>query len=150
LAGKLGDKNGFKLVAVCVPLLDAGAAALALCAPSVSWFYALFFLGGCRVAFHMVGMHNLCIDYCPTDDKTAFVALTSTVMCPAYVIGPFLGGCIATWHAAGHDAVFVVALVTALLSFVTMAAFVDEPRNRTGRRELDAGPAVAHGTGKAT
>lgn len=130
LAGHIGDRFGFKTVAALVPLCDAGAAVLALSAPAAAWYYPVFFLLGLRVSLAMVGTHNLNIEFCPGHDKTTFVALSSTVMCPAYVLGPSLGGFLATHHPAGYNAVFVVALACSIPSFLLISLLVKEPRDR--------------------
>ena len=130
IAGWLGDRLGFKLVAVLAPAFDLAAAALAILAPSPSWYHLVMILWGLRRSFAMVGMHNLSIEFCPTFDKTTFIALGSTAMCPAYIIGPVIGGLLAEHHPAGYTAVFVSTVVCGLAAFLLMVFCVQEPRRR--------------------
>ena len=128
VAGRLGDRFGFRIVAMLGAACDAGAALLAIVAPSRLVFCAVFVLLGMRGSFGMIGHSNLSIEYCPTADKTTFVALGSTAMCPAYVLSPTLGGLLATYHPAGYDTVFPCALVCSVCALVIFMARVREPR----------------------
>jgi len=128
VAGRLGDRFGFKWVATMAPAAMLGAALLAVFAPSATWYYPVFILFGFRISFGMVGVHNLAIEFCPTADKTSFIALSSTAVCPAFVLGPWLGGLLAERHPAGYTAVFVVASLCCAASLLMMVFCVKEPR----------------------
>jgi len=127
-AGRLGDRFGFKLVFLITSALGIAAAATAILAPTPAWYYLVFVLFGIRRATASIGFHNLCIDFCPTPDKTTFVALASTVLCPAYVLGPVAGGLLATRLEAHYNAVFAVAVICAFAALVLTALRVPEPR----------------------
>ena len=130
VAGRFGDHFGFKPVAALVPVLDLAAALLALLAPSAAWYYGVFAIFGFRGACAMVGNHNLSIEFCPLMDKTTFVALGSTIVCPALVLGPGIGGLLATYHPARYDAVFATSLVSSAVAFAVMVLLVREPRRQ--------------------
>ena len=127
-AGRLGDRFGFKLVFLITSALGIAAATTAIVAPTPGWYYLVFVLFGARRATASIGFHNLCIEFCPTPDKTTFVALASTVLCPAYVLGPVAGGLLARHHGAHYNAVFAVAVVCAFVAMVVTAFRVPEPR----------------------
>ena len=131
LAGHLGDAYGFKLPAVVAPACSLAACVLALTAPSPGWYYLVFVAHGLRVSSAIVGIHNLTIEFAPEGDKTAFLALGSTAMLPAYVLGPVLAGFLVRSGSAGHRWVFAVGAGFALLSWVTMLLFVREPRRES-------------------
>jgi len=128
LGGRWGDRFGFKSLATVVPLFDAATAALAMFAPSPMWYYLVFALYGARRSFAMVGVYNLTIEFCPAIDKTTFIAMGSTAVCPAFVAGPIIGGLLAQHHPAGYNAVFVVTMACGFLAFLLMALRVREPR----------------------
>jgi len=130
--GRLGDALGFKLLLVLACATDVAAGTLAILAPSPVWYGVVFALFGLRSSFLMIGGHNLTIEYCPTEDKTTFVALVSTILCPAYVLGPILGGLIAKYHPAGYNAVFAVAACCGLAALLVTLLKVVEPRRLPG------------------
>ena len=128
VGGRLGDRFGFKLVASLAFTFELGAAAMAIAAPGPTWYYLVFVMFGLRNALATIGMHNLSIEFSPTADKTTFVALASTCICPALVAGPIIGGLLAQHHGAGHDAVFTVAVACSAVAVLLMTFFVREPR----------------------
>ncbi len=134
VAGRLGDRFGFKLISVLVPAADMAAALLALVAPSPVLYHGVFLLFGMRASMAVVGMHSLTIEYCPTADKTTFIALSSAAVCPAYVLGPALGGLLATYHPWGYQAVFGAAFLCAVPSLLMMVFCVHEPRKAEPNR----------------
>lgn len=129
-AGRLGDAWGFRLPVLLSPLLNLAAAVTALAAPSAGWCYLVFVFYGLHRAFAMVGVHTLTIEFCSAEDKTTYVALGSTVLCPAYVLGPLAGGLLARYHPARYDAVFVATIVCCLVAAVVTVLKVPEPRKR--------------------
>ncbi|MEW6355090.1 MAG: MFS transporter [Planctomycetota bacterium] len=131
VGGRLGDTFGFKVLLVLAPATDIGAGLLAIFAPNPVWYSVVFVLFGLQSSFLMIGGHNLTIEYCPTEDKTTFVALASTILCPAYVFAPLLGGLLARYHPARYNAVFAVAACCGLLALLVTLLKVVEPRRRS-------------------
>jgi len=128
IAGRMGDAFGFKLVMVVSAVFSVCASIVAIWAPTVGWFYLAFACMGVRQSVGMIAVSNLTIEFCPTSDKTTFVAIASTIMCPAYVVAPIIGGQIAHYHPARFNAVFTVAAVCSALALVMLLLFVREPR----------------------
>ena len=129
VGGWLGDRFGFKILVVAASVCGAAAAGVAIWAPTPGWYYVVFVLVGLYHAMGMIGSFNLQIEFCPTEDKTTFIAFGSTVVCPALVLGPLVGGLLAEHHSAHYNAVFVGAMVCSLLGLVVTLLFVQEPRS---------------------
>lgn len=128
IGGYLGDVCGFEAALLFSILSSAGASVVAMAAPSAGWYYCVFVLLGLRQSSGMIAIQNLTIDLCPSDDKTTFVALASTVVCPAFVLSPIIAGALATHHPARFHAVFMVGAVCALLAAVITIVKVRDPR----------------------
>ncbi len=128
VGGWLGDRMGFRLLMLISIACSIGSSTVALAAPTHEWYYLVFVLLGLRRSVGMIAVHNMTIEFCPTEDKTTFVAIASTILCPAIVASYFIGSLIAQHHHASYNAVFVVSMLCASAAFLITLFCVREPR----------------------
>lgn len=120
--GWLGDKIGhmpvLRLGAVCAVI----AAGLAFIAPSAGWFFAVMvFAGVANSVFWTIGM-VLTMEFGTEKDRPTYVGLANTLIAPAAVLAPLLGGWIADQFSFQHT--FAVAIAFALVSLAVLVRFV--------------------------
>lgn len=125
--GWVGDRWGHKWMAAMTSSLYTLAALLASLAYSPYFLYLAVLLSGTAIAGEAMTITNVAIDFCPHPDRTAFLSLTFTLLCPFSVMAPLLGGAIAA--RAGYSATFGLAAALAALGLVVVALGV-----RDGRR----------------
>ena len=126
LFGWAGDKVGhlpvLRLGAVCAVI----AAVLAWLAPSAGWFFVVMvFAGMANSVFWTIGM-VVTLDFGADQDRPTYVGLANTLIAPAAVLAPLLGGWIADGFSYQHT--FAVAAVLALVSLAVLVRFVRIPQ----------------------
>ena len=126
--GTLGDRYGHRwmLVFGCVAMI-AGAV-VAMLAPTITWFYAVFILTGIVNSSQWVSMLAFTSDF--GDDRTRpfYVGLSNTLIAPATIIAPLIGGVLA--DALGFNVTFGAAILGALISMVVLVSLVRDPRRK--------------------
>jgi MFS family permease len=128
--GPLGDRWGNKRVMELSTWLWIAALGLALFAPTVWVFYAVFALVGVANAGGVLADFNIALEFGPEAERPTYIGLARTVTAPAVFIAPLIGGWIAqTWDYAS---VFVVAAVFSLVGQVLLIVQVQEPRHTSG------------------
>ena len=122
--GWLADRLGHR------SMLIAGAVAVALssfaawAAPSIGWLYLVFILSGlANVSYWTIGM-AMTVQYGTEAERPIYIGLSNTLIAPATILAPLLGGWIA--DMAGYQTTFMLsaiggALTTLLLVFMVKA-----------------------------
>jgi MFS family permease len=112
-------------------VLAMGAAAMGLSAllawfsPSLYWFVPVFILSGIGgTAYWTVGI-ALTLEFGEEHERPTYVGMANTLIVPATIIAPFLGGLLA--DSAGYGAAFFVSGVAGLLAAVLLARYVKDP-----------------------
>lgn len=124
--GAVGDRRGHKAV-LCGAALSMGlAAAVALTASSPAWLWGTFAFLGVALAGNSVSGMNIILEFCAPEDRPTYIGLTNTLLAPATVAAPLVGGWLATW--AGYRGMFAVASVAAALGAALLALWTQEPR----------------------
>ena len=126
--GWVGDHAGHRLVLLIGMACAAGAAAVALLAPSLAAFGVVFVLYGVQSAAVSISALNVLLEFSPTAEaRPTYVGLGTTAMTPMAFAAPLIGGLLA--DAVGFRAMFVVSLAFALVGLVMLAALVRDPRH---------------------
>jgi MFS family permease len=120
--GWLGDKVGhmpvLRLGAVCAVI----AAVLAFTAPSAGWFFAVMvFAGVANSVFWTIGM-VLTLEFGSLTERPTYIGLANTLIAPAAVLAPLLGGWVADTFSFKHT--FALAAIFALVSLAVLVRFV--------------------------
>jgi len=108
-------------------LAVVGSALLAWWAPSPGWFFLVFTLAGIgNVAIWTNGM-TMILEYGDESERPTYIGLANTLVAPADILTPFIGGWLA--EAAGYPATFVASAFFGLLAAALFHFMVkDHPR----------------------
>ena len=126
--GLLADRKGHKLVLACAAGSMALAALTALLAGSPEVLWLVFFLLGSSIAADSVSGLNIILEFSAPEDRPTYIGLTNTLLAPAKVLAPLIGGSLATW--LGYPALFTVALLVAVTGSLLLSVWLQEPRLR--------------------
>jgi MFS family permease len=125
-------------------LLEIGAVAITISAllawqaPDLSWFYLVFILAGvANTTFWSISM-ALTLDFGTEDERPTYVGMANTLIAPAGILAPLLGGWLA--DTAGFSFTFITAAAAGLVTAALLFFFVHEPKRITKfiEPELDA------------
>jgi MFS family permease len=104
------------------------SALLAWFAPSIEWLYPAMILAGlANTAFWTVVM-AVALQFGKDEDRPTYVGMANTLVAPATIIAPLLGGWLA--DSGGYKITFMVAAAAGLLSTLAFHFFVaDKQKN---------------------
>lgn len=137
--GMLGDRLGHKRVLEMAGTLWVAALLIALLAPSVLAFYAVFALMGFGSAGGVLGDLNIAMEFGPDAERPTYIGLARTVTGPALFVAPLLGGAILEWGSFPN--LFAISLAFAAGGLALLWTRVVEPRRRS---HPFSGPQKAH------
>ncbi|HEX6211683.1 MAG TPA: MFS transporter [Methylomirabilota bacterium] len=130
--GWVADHAGHRLVLLAGAGATAAACLVALLAPSLGVFEAVFVLVGVHTAAVSVSALNVLLEFAPTqDERPTYIGLGSTAMAPVAFATPLVGGLMA--DTLGFRAVFVTALALGVVGLVMLATRVHDPRRVVAR-----------------
>ena len=131
--GWLGDRWGHRLVFAGSLLAVAGGAILAIVAPDATWLYPVFALAGVGHAGAWTIAMTMTVEFGTEDDRPYYIGLTNTLISPATLIAPFIGGWLA--DAMGFGATFTLAAVASIITAMILVFVLHDPqpRKRRGR-----------------
>jgi MFS family permease len=127
VVGWLGDRwshRGAMGIGLAAMAASAGAA---WWAPSAAWFYLAFILAGLGFVSMWTVAIAMTLEFGEEPEKPAYIGLANTLIAPASIVAPLLGGWLA--DALGYAATFQTSLVGSILALVILLAFVRDPRH---------------------
>lgn len=128
LLGQLADRWSKKGTLVIGASANAASALLAWLAPNLNWFYAVYVLAGiASVAYWTIGM-AFSLDFGSEDERPLYVGLANTLVTPAAILAPLLGGWLA--DGPGFGATFSLACVASVVTALVLLLFVHDPARR--------------------
>ena len=100
---------------------------LAWLAQNHAWFYLIFFLIGiANVANWTIGI-IMSLEFSTNDtDRPTYIGLANTLVAPANILAPFLGGWIA--QTSSYPTTFLVSALIGGLTLLVFQLFVQDPR----------------------
>ncbi|OGL01851.1 MAG: hypothetical protein A3I14_14810 [Candidatus Rokubacteria bacterium RIFCSPLOWO2_02_FULL_73_56] len=126
--GWVADRAGHRRVLVTGVLASVLANAVALGAPSLAAFGAVFVLAGLQLAAHSVSSLAILLEFAPTPEaRPTYVGLGTTVIAPVAFLAPLAAGLLA--DAAGFAAVFAAAGLAGVTALVLLVRRVRDPRS---------------------
>ncbi|MEH1808104.1 MFS transporter [Nostoc sp.] len=124
--GWLGDRTGCKLVLQIGCVACTFSSVFACLAPNANWFY-LVFIG---VGIGMIALQNIAavmtLEFGNQHQGPAYIGLGNTLIAPASILAPLLGG----WIVENIDyrTTFLVAVIGALVTALLLHVGVSNPR----------------------
>jgi MFS family permease len=126
IMGWLGDHWSHRGVMGIGLVATALSAALAWLAPSFGWFYGVVVLTGvANVAIWIVAM-AMTMEFGDEGERPAYIGLSNTLVAPASMIAPVLGGWLA--DRAGYHTTFWVSACFALAGALVLYLRLRDPR----------------------
>lgn len=123
--GWLGDRYGPHLMLVLGAITLSLSSLVAWMAPSISWLYLAFvFSGITNVSFWTIGI-AMTVQYGTTEERPVYIGLSNTLIAPATIIAPILGGWIADMF--GYQTTFMLSSIGGLLTTLVLVLFVRNP-----------------------
>lgn len=131
ILGWLGDRWGHRFVFAGTLLAVTGGAVLAIAAPNATWMYPVFALAGIgHVGSWTIAM-TMTVEFGTEDDRPYYIGLTNTMIAPATLIAPFIGGWLA--DTLGFGATFTLAAVASIITAVVLLFVIHDPQPRKRR-----------------
>jgi MFS family permease len=123
--GPLADRWSARMVMLIGALAATLSAAMAMLAPSASWFYASFILTSmATVAIWTIPL-PLTVQFGTEEERPYYIGLSSTVTAPATLLAPVIGGWLA--DMVGFQATFLVSVICGLLMAAMLVFVVKDP-----------------------
>ena len=127
--GWLADRSGHRLVIITGLAATVAANVLALAAPSLAAFGAVFVLAGLQSAAITISNLNVLLEFAPSpEERPTYIGLGTTSIAPVAFGAPLVAGLVA--DARGFASVFVVATVVGAIGLALLVAVVRDPRRR--------------------
>lgn len=128
-SGWAGDRWGHKVVLVCGGFLWTMALLVALLAPSTGVYYLVFVLVGISNGTAIVADLNIVMEFGRAAERPMYIGLARTIMGPALLVAPMIGGWIA--QVGGYPLMFAVSLAFAVAGLLLLWFGVTEPRRQS-------------------
>ncbi len=123
--GWLGDRFGHRSMLIAGALAVALSSFAAWAAPSLSWMYLVFVLSGlANVSFWTTGM-AMTVQFGTESERPIYIGLANTLIAPATIIAPILGGWIA--DLAGYQTTFILSAIGGILTTLVLVFLVKDP-----------------------
>jgi MFS family permease len=143
--GWLGDRWSRRSVLVIGMAASTLSALLAWLAPEASWFFAAFALAGvANVAVWTISL-TMILDFGSEAERPAYIGLANTLVAPANILAPFLGGWLA--EQAGYPAAFMASAIGGVAAILIFQLGMREPARLEQQREPGLVSEPAEGQG---
>ncbi len=114
ILGWLGDRWGHRAVMEAGMIACIASALIAWLAPTPTWFFLVFILAGIsNVTVWTTGL-AMTLEFGSEAQRPAYIGLASTLVAPATILAPFIGGWLA--DAAGYSATFLLSIICSVLT----------------------------------
>ncbi len=129
--GWVGDRTGHRAMLILGAFAALASSILAWFATSILWFYPIFLLTGiANVAIWTIGM-TMTVDFGNESERPIYIGLSQTLIAPATIIAPLLGGYIV--DSSGFNPVFMISIVISGIMIGILLFLVKEPRKNLAR-----------------
>lgn len=124
--GGLGDRFGHRAILILGTLAACTGALLAWRAPTLDWFYLIFILTGISGAALWTTSIAMTLEFSTETERPLYVGLANTLIAPAGIAAPIIGGWIA--DAYGFGMTFLFSVVCAAITAVILQFVVQDVR----------------------
>lgn len=125
--GWFGDRYGHRLAFALGNSAMFLSAGLAIVAPSVEWMYLVFALAGIAQPSTLFTPMAMTLEFGTERDRPYYIGLANTLIAPATILAPILGGWLA--RSSGFSATFALAVFMGILATILLLTVVKEPRH---------------------
>lgn len=126
ILGWLADKWSKQGVMICGSIATLISCLLAAMAPDLSWFFVVFILAGwANTTFWTISL-SMSLDFGPEEDRPTYIGMSNTLIAPAAILAPLLGGWIA--DIAGYPYTFIFAAGFAVITGIIFIFLVRDPK----------------------
>lgn len=130
IMGALGDKLGHRTILVLGTFAALLAPLIAWASPGLEWFYLVYILTGVgNVALWTISI-AMTLEFGGENERPVYVGLANTLLVPASIAAPILGGWIA--DAFGYQTMFMFSVICAAITAIIFQFFmhnVHAPQN---------------------
>jgi MFS family permease len=137
IMGWAGDRWSHRTIMEVGGLAMVASAALAWLSPGPAWFYLVFALAGISAVAFWTSALTITLEFGSEADRPVYIGLSNTLIAPATMAAPLLGGWLA--DTAGYGATFLLATAGGLVATSMLHFMVRDPR----RAPAGARPAPA-------
>lgn len=135
--GWIADRAGYRVVIMTGIAAILAANIVALAAPSLTAFGAVFLLAGLQEAAFRIAYPTVLLEFAPGPEaQPMYIGVGNTSITPIAFVAPIAAGMLA--DRAGFGAVFAIATVAGALALATLAFRVREPRHLRALAETRA------------
>ncbi len=134
--GWLADRLGHRSMLIAGAIAVALSSFAAWAAPSIGWLYLVFVLSGlANVSYWTIGM-AMTVQYGTEAERPVYIGLSNTLIAPATILAPLLGGWIA--DLAGYHTTFLLGTLGGVLTTLLLIFLVKAPAQVTATHSLSA------------
>jgi MFS family permease len=126
IMGWVGDRSSHRTVMEVGGLAAVAGTALAWLSPGPVWFYLVFALAGITGVAFWTSALTITLEFGSEADRPVYIGLSNTLIAPATMLAPLLGGWLA--DAAGYGATFLLATAGGLAATLILHFMVRDPR----------------------
>jgi MFS family permease len=124
--GWAGDRWSHRTVMEVGGLAMVASTALAWLSPGPAWFYLVFALAGVAFVAFWTSALTITLEFGSEADRPVYIGLSNTLIAPATMAAPLLGGWLA--DTAGYGATFLLATAGGLAATLILHFMVRDPR----------------------
>jgi MFS family permease len=125
IADRWSRKGILEVGAICIFL----SAMFAFYAPTLEWMYPAVILAAlANTAFWTISM-AITLQFGHEDERPTYVGMANTLIAPATIIAPLIGGWLADFTGY-YQATFLLAALSGLLAAVVFHFFVEDPKTQ--------------------
>ncbi len=128
ILGWFGDRVGHRTVMGLGFCAMVFAVLVAWVAPSGAWFFLVYSLAGIGTQAYWSPNLAIIFDFAPTDKRQLYIGLGNTLVAPAALLAPLLGGWLA--DTISFEAAFAVSAFAGILTVLILLRVVREPRRK--------------------
>lgn len=126
LLGWLADRWSRQKVLMIGGIASVLGAFTAWLAPDLGWFYLVMILTAiANASFWSIGLAQT-LTYGTEDERPVYVGLANTLIAPAAILAPVLGGWLA--DLGGYSLAFITAGGAGIITSIVLAVFVSDRR----------------------
>ncbi len=126
IMGWAGDRWSHRAIMVVGGLAMIASTVLAWLSPGPAWFYLVFALAGISGVAFWTSALTITLEFGSEADRPVYIGLSNTLIAPATMVAPLLGGWLA--DTAGYGATFLLATAGGLVATLMLHFMVRDPR----------------------